>query len=70
MEAFLASSFFRLQRMVKDLLLVLKKERKIIYNQVRKKWQIEKVEKIEVDMYKQMKNSERDLKDCGVGDLN
>ena len=34
-----------------------------------RKWQIEKVEKMEVDMYKELKKSERDLEDCGVGNL-
>ena len=30
---------------------------------------IEKVVKMEVDMYKEMKKSERNWEDCGVGNL-
>ena len=46
---------FMLQRMIKDLLSVLKrKEKSGVTVKLGRKWQIEKVEKMEVDMYKEI----------------
>jgi len=58
-----------LQRMVKHLLLVLKKKRKINYNQVRKKVVNWEGEENRNGYVQRKKKSEKDLEGCSVGDL-
>ena len=50
--SFFSKFSFRLQRMIKDLLLVLKKKRKINYNEVRKKVVDREGRENRSDMYK------------------
>ena len=56
---FFSKFSFMVQSMVKVLLLVLEKKIKRVIVKLRRKWQIEKVEKIENDIYKEIEKSDK-----------
>ena len=69
MEVFFAKFSFKLQSMVKSLLLVLLKKGKQVKVNLGRKWQIEKVEKIENGYAMKLKRVIKELGVDGVGDL-
>ena len=70
MEAFLTSSLLSYKKWLKIFFQFFKRKGKIRLSQVRRKWQIEKVEKLEMDIYKEIEKVIKELGVDGVGDLN